>query len=700
MFKNSIRLKIVAIIMLINAVVMLIALIADIIYDINTIKKRTVSQLIFNVTSIGEDCIIPLEFNYHSDANKALTKLGENPQVTLAILFNANNKIFARYGNTSLSIAGQDIPNARKYWYNGEQLHLFEPIVNDQHKIGVIYVEATTNISALIRDRLTLAIIIFWAMMLISLLIASKMQKIISLPILTLANVADQVSKNEDYSIRVKHNTNDEIGILYNKFNYMLSVIENREQERDTALNKVKTNQDQLKAIINNSGAIVYLKNTDNQLLIVNNQFLSFFNVYYHNIALKNEAEVLTPAQLPKFSQYDNKILSEKQSFQFESTIKVNDNEFSLLINRFPIFNYQGNVQSICCIATDISEIKNTQYELERYRNHLEELVKLRTTEIEKINAKLQQTNHILKETNTELEEKNKQIEAQKSELQKANEELETQKNYLQETLSELRNTQSQLIQSEKMASLGVLTAGIAHEINNPINYISSGIEGVKLFMNDLQKILEYCANLQPNKKEALEKIIQLSSNTNITESLDGINKLMGNIKTGVKRTTEIIKGLKTFSRSNDDRMSFANIHELIDSTLVILHSQYKNHIKIIKKYDNIKAVKCYPGKLNQVFMNLLVNAIQAIQNTGKIEISTQQNSTNITIIIKDNGIGIPENEISRVFEPFYSTKLVGEGTGLGLSISYAIIEQHKGNITINSKINKGTEFIIQLPNT
>lgn len=295
------------------------------------------------------------------------------------------------------------------------------------------------------------------------------------------------------------------------------------------------------------------------------------------------------------------------------------------------------------------------------------------------------------------------EIEKQSEELRFINENLEQQKTQLEKTLSELQKTQAQLIQSEKMASLGVLTAGVAHEINNPVNYINTALEGLKITLADFLEIFHKYEEINiDNVDQKISEVNALKKKLDYNLLQEGINILLNNMQTGIERITEIVKSLRTFARVEENELKYSNIHELLDTTLVMLHNQYKNRIEIIKDYGVIPSVNCYPGKLSQVFMNLLSNAIHAIPQKGKITIKTRISPDNslLTISVKDTGIGIPEQVKSKIFEPFFTTKEAGKGTGLGLSITYGIIQQHRGNIEVESKDGNGTEFLITLPAT
>jgi PAS domain S-box-containing protein len=293
------------------------------------------------------------------------------------------------------------------------------------------------------------------------------------------------------------------------------------------------------------------------------------------------------------------------------------------------------------------------------------------------------------------------EINRQSEELKSINENLEEQKKQLEQTLNQLKKAQAQLVESEKMVSLGILTAGIAHEINNPVNYINTGLEGLKISLSDYMKVFKLYEQI--NQTNVINKLAQIEKHKKQIDFRDiqkSIDLLLKNMLTGVNRITEIVKSLRSFARTEDNELKETNIHEIVDSVLVMLHNQYKNNIEIIKNYGNLPQISCFPGRLSQVFMNIISNAIQAIPGKGTIQITTHYYAKvqSISISIKDSGKGISPDNIPNVFEPFFTTKEVGKGTGLGLSISYNIIQRHKGEIKVNSELNKGTEFIITLP--
>ncbi|WP_052323364.1 sensor histidine kinase [Flexithrix dorotheae] len=266
------------------------------------------------------------------------------------------------------------------------------------------------------------------------------------------------------------------------------------------------------------------------------------------------------------------------------------------------------------------------------------------------------------------------------------------QKEELYATLENLKSTQTKLINSEKMASLGVLTAGIAHEINNPVNYINSGIAGLKKSLNHLYVVLrEYESIDQENFEEKRKIIGQLKEKYKLEDTLALTEKVLSAIEIGGKRTADIVKELRTFSRIDETEIKKFDVHEGIDSTLILLSSQMKHRIKVVKQYGRIPKIECYAGKLNQVFMNIISNAIDSINGEGEIVISTHNLSEEIMLSIEDTGKGIDRKIRDKVFEPFFTTKEIGKGTGLGLSISYSIIEQHQGRIELKPGKKEGT---------
>ncbi|MFC2088710.1 FG-GAP-like repeat-containing protein [Calditrichota bacterium] len=266
-------------------------------------------------------------------------------------------------------------------------------------------------------------------------------------------------------------------------------------------------------------------------------------------------------------------------------------------------------------------------------------------------------------------------------ELEQANTALDVKNQELQKLYDELKNTQAQLIQSEKMSSLGQLVAGISHELNNPIGYIYSNSNQLKNYINRIQ---EYISSA------ALQK--------ELTEILPDIKNLIEDTVSGSQAVKELVDNLRRFSHLDQAKWQKVDLHESIESSLKILKSQLKNRIQVHKKYGIKNLVECNPGQINQVLLNILANAAQSIEDTGNIWIETKEENVYFVIEVRDDGKGMSKETLSKIFDPFFTTKDVGEGTGLGLSISYSIIKNHLGTIEAKSEMNKGSVFRIKLP--
>lgn len=282
---------------------------------------------------------------------------------------------------------------------------------------------------------------------------------------------------------------------------------------------------------------------------------------------------------------------------------------------------------------------------------------------------------------------------------------LETSNKQLSVTLHNLQETQSQLVDAEKMASLGQLTAGIAHEINNPINFVIANIEPLRYDVKDILDVLDKYDEIKSNDDFGIEKekIEAFKTEVDLDYVKGEINQLLDGIQDGARRTAEIVGGLKNFSRLDESNLKYVDINEGIESTLVILRSTVPDNVEIIKELGDLPKVECLPGKINQAFMNIANNALQALsKKEGEsglfLKIKTWDDGDFAYISFEDNGLGIADEHKNRIFDPFFTTKDVGEGTGLGLSITFNIIAKHKGHITVESELNKGAKFTIKLP--
>lgn len=271
----------------------------------------------------------------------------------------------------------------------------------------------------------------------------------------------------------------------------------------------------------------------------------------------------------------------------------------------------------------------------------------------------------------------------------------------LQSAYKKLKNTQAQLIHSEKMASLGQLVAGVAHELNNPINFIYSNMDHLQEYIAKIKGVLaaySQVSSSNPPLCGELEAARAMEREVELEFILEDLDKLIKAFNDGAERTKRIVLNLKSFSRVDEGAFGEVDIHECIENTLSLLTHLYRHRIEIHRSYGNLPWIQGYAGHLNQVFMNLLSNAGQAIDGPGEVWITTMRQGEKVTVSIRDSGRGIPKKDLNRVFDPFFTTKGVGEGTGLGLSITYSIIEKHRGRIWVESQVGVGTTFTIELP--
>jgi PAS domain S-box-containing protein len=407
----------------------------------------------------------------------------------------------------------------------------------------------------------------------------------------------------------------------------------------------------ELQSILDYAPAAIFIKDLKGKYIVVNRKLAcEILNLSESEVFNKDDRDLFPEEITQKFEETDQQVILQNSPIAYEDTWQLADGQHTYLTIKFPLKNARGETYAIGGIATDITS-----------RKQAEETLTQKTQELE-------------------------------------------------QTLQELRHAQSQLIQTEKMSSLGQLVAGIAHEVNNPVNFIHANLNHARGYLEELLKLLQLYQNHFP---QAADEITAFAEEIDLTFLLDDLPKLLGSMQVGTQRIRNIVRSLQTFSRLDEEGMKRVDIHEGIESTLMML--QYRLNakpgsqvIEIRREYGNIPKVECHAGQLNQVFLNILTNAIDALEELMLQDeyyrphaiIRTQLVSTDrVSIHIIDNGPGICESIQKRIFDPFFTTKPVGKGTGIGMSISYQIVtEKHGGSLRCFSTLGVGAEFIVEIP--
>ncbi len=481
----------------------------------------------------------------------------------------------------------------------------------------------------------------------------------ISKPIKKLASSAKVVATG-DLEQNIVVRSNDEIGFLCNAFNQMIQYLR-------TARAQLKASKEMFETLIDTAskaeiGIAVFQNDGERKAVFkyVNQGIADLSGYTRDELLTMTMKDIVHPDSIDELLKLYTKRPPRaelRSSYQFWGITRKGEKipiEFSTGVTEF------DGRKALVCYVRDVTEKIRAEKRLKDYSQNLEKMVQERTAELKK-------------------------------------------------TLNDLQNTQTQLIQSEKMASIGQLAAGVAHEINNPVGFVKSNLGTMNEYREDLMRLLDQHKALETaltdakgsceaeTIQEILRSVSKIKDEIDLDFILEDYQKVIDDSLEGMDRVAKIVADLKDFAHVDKAELAESDINRGIESTLNIVWNELKYKAKVTKDLGDIPLVKCYPQRLNQVFMNILVNAAQAMKEQGEIRISTKAADGHVEIKISDTGIGIPKENLVKIFDPFFTTKEVGKGTGLGLNMAYNIIEKHKGTIDVESEVGKGTTFIIRL---
>ncbi|MBN2001265.1 PAS domain-containing protein [candidate division KSB1 bacterium] len=781
----SMRSKLIGIILFVTIIALISGFTIDIIEDIKTFRQELVNYTVATARVIGDYCSGALLFGDHNGAQKILEKLTSIPTIANAIVYTPDGQIFAALSNIDDHVVTPATFTIQSSRFIDNFLHVYQPIFYNNEFYGMIYLcSSTTLLNEKIMNHLQNMFFLIMGLTIVSVFLAIKLQRIISQPILHLAKVVEQITREDNYSIRVDKKGIDETGILYDGFNNMLNQIQDRENERDKAETTLQKSNEQL---------IVFQKfaeaSTQGMGIADLDGNFTYANPALCNILGEDRVDEIVGKNVELFYQEEPAKKLKKEIFPYvfekgqwtgELQIMSKQNVFVPCIQGiFLIRDDNEDANKLAAIITDITERKRIEDTLANHKEQLEKTVKKRTKELIDANRKLQdeieerkQVEHALRQSEASLANAQRIARIGNWDWNIVDNELrwsaeiyhifglspgmfganydaflnsvhpddrELVENSVQDALNkkipygidhrivqpdgselivheqaevffddsgnpirmtgtvqditdrkraedELKKTQEQLIQSEKMASLGMLVAGVAHEINTPVGAIISmgdtQLRAIEKLKTSVKEIWSPDMNIYP-KLQKYFKIIEDS------------NKVIGS---GSVRVAEIVQRLKSFARLDEAELQSVDIHEGLEETLVIVQHELKHKAVVERDYGDVPPLLCYPSQLNQVFLNIIVNAVQAIEKKGVITIKTFRELNKAFIQIKDTGVGIPKHALKKIFDPGYTTKGVGIGTGLGLSICYQIVKAHRGELLVESVEGKGSTFTVVLP--
>ncbi|MCD6293794.1 MAG: HAMP domain-containing protein [Deltaproteobacteria bacterium] len=589
-------------------------------------------------------------------------------EVIFAKVVNPNGEVYladdkAYYGETvdsSLLFDKETLLDRHYFSEQGEEgILLIHPVAIGKDKWYILLGLTLEPVRKKIRDLIVRNVGLGGLILLLAIIALFFLSRSISGPLGRLSNSAKAIAAGDpDQSVEVK--SRDEIGLLGDAFNEMVKRLNDAKVERESFGQKYQT----LVTTVSKAGVGIIVVQNDSErkwiIRYVNQGMVDLSGYETEELLRMTMKNIVHPDDYGRLSKLYSKEFSEaalRDAHQFRGVNKKG--EIIWIEISVGATDFDGR-RALVCYARDVSKRLEIEAALKAYNENLEMMVLERTSK-------------------------------------------------LKDTLTHLQDTQSQLLQSEKMATIGQLAAGVAHEINNPVGFVKSNLGTMREYCEDLVRLLAKYQELETvlasdmgsHEKSSvcslLETLSGLKEEIDLDFVLDDYQKAVDESLEGMERVAKIVSDLKDFSHIDKAELEETDINRGIESTLDIVWNELKYKVDVTKDLGDIPLVKCYSQRLNQVFMNILVNGAQAIEKKGEIRITTRARDDNVEIKFSDTGKGIPPDILPKIFDPFFTTKDVGKGTGLGLNVAYNIIRKHKGSIHVESEVGKGTRFTIRL---
>ncbi len=735
----ALRGKLLSVIMIVSSCSMLLASSVFIFYQWYAFRQFLAEELISQAEIIADNTEVSLAFNDPKDAQDVMESLGTRDSIMLACLYSSNGNQFAAWSRDTAMAMCPAYSSESGYSFENKTLLVRRKVTMGDQIIGTIVIQSDLReLNPFVNNSIVVSILMLLIAGAIAFVLSARLQALISGPILYLAGLAEDVSRERDYSKRAAIQGNDEIGQLADGLNNMLARIEKRELQ-------LRKSEKQLRAIIDNTSSLVYLKDLQGNYLMVNQRFADLFNVDVNDIQTWKEQDIFSAEEIKIFKENDLAVIRHEKLMEFEEQVSQAGGVHTYISVKFPLYDENAQPYALCGISTDITDRIEAAGEMRQLRNYLSNIIDSMPSvlvgidpggqitqwnkQAEKISgisfyeARGRMLTDIMPGLVNEMDKikqavRERRVITDNRMTNKKEEEIRYTDMtiypliangvegavILLDDVTERVRIEEMMVQTEKMMSVGGLAAGMAHEINNPLGIMMQSAQNISRRVSP-----DIAANVKAAEDcgTSVDTIHAYLKKRMILDFIEDIRKAGA-------RAAAIVANMLQFSRRSDSMKQNADITELLDKTLELAASDYDlkkkydfRHIKIIREYEpDLPKIPMFVTEIEQVILNLLKNAAQAIaESEGNEEplivlrVRRERKEQLIRVEIEDNGIGMVENIRKRIFEPFFTTKPVGTGTGLGLSVSFMIItNNHQGKINVESTPGRGSRFIINLP--